>query len=108
MTDELMQDNTALESFIRMNVGKAFAWAKDNEIINATLGSCTAIVNDAATAEVTVAGNSPTAVEWASLFAANINRNSAEWYLSTAQYAALIGLTNAGTMVNLLTITVLR
>ena len=101
MTDELMQDNTALEGFIRMNVGRAFAWAKDNEIINATLGTATAIVNHAATAEVTVAGNNPTAIEWAQIYARNLNRTRAEWYLSTAQYAALIALTNAGALTNL-------
>jgi HK97 family phage major capsid protein len=101
MTDELMQDNTALEGFIRMNVGKAFAWVKDNEIISQTLGSVTSIVNSAATAEVTVAGNSPTAVEWGSIYTANCNRSRAEWFLSTAQYAALLSLTNAGTLVNL-------
>lgn len=101
VTDELLQDNTALEGFIRMNVGKAFAWAKDNEIINATLATATAIVNHAATAEITVAGNSPTAAEWAQIFAANLNRSRAEWYLSTEQYAALLALTNAGTTQNL-------
>jgi len=101
VTDELLQDNTALEGFIRMNVGKAFAWAKDQEVISGTLSAATAIVNDAACAEVTVAGDSPTAVEWGKIFVANMNRSSAEWYLSSAQYAALLALTNAGTLVNL-------
>ena len=98
LTDELMQDNTALEGFIRMNVGSAFAWAIDNEIINATLSAYTAIVNHAATAEVTFAGNSPTAAEVASMYVANCNRNRAEWYISTEQYAALLALNSTGVL----------
>ena len=97
LTDELIQDNTALVGFIRMNVGKAFAWAKDNEIVNATLSAATAIVNNAACAEVTVAGDNPTAAEIAEIFAKNINRNRAEWFISTSQYAALIALASTGT-----------
>ena len=97
VTDELLQDNTALEGFIRMNVGKAFAWTKDNEIINGTLTAATAIVNAGSTAEVTVAGANPTAAEIAQIYAANINRARAEWYLSTHQYSHLIALATTGT-----------
>lgn len=97
LTDELMQDNTALEGFIRNNVGKALAWTMQNEIINATLSAATAIVNHASTVEVTVAGNNPTAAEIAQMYAANINRTRAEWYISGSQYAAIIALATTGT-----------
>ena len=97
LTDELLQDNTALESFIRMNVGKAFGWVKDNEIINGTLSTATPIVNDLSCAEVTVAGANPTAAEIASIYAANLNRTRAEWFMSTDQYAHLISLATTGT-----------
>lgn len=97
LTDELMQDNTALEGFIRNNVGKAIAWTLQNEIVNGTLSVCTAIVNHASTVEVTVAGNNPTPAEIASMYAANLNRTRAEWYMSGSQYAALIGLATTGT-----------
>jgi len=97
VTDELLQDNTALEGFIRMNVGKAFAWTKDNEIINGTLTAATAIVNNAATAEVTFAGANPTAAEIAQMYTANLNRARAEWYMSTHQYSHLIALATTGT-----------
>ena len=96
LTDELMQDNTALEGFIRMNVGKAFAWTKDNEILNATLGAATAIKNNAATAETTFAGAYPTAQEVATMFVMNLNRSRAEWYMSGDQYAHLIALNTTG------------
>lgn len=97
VTDELLQDNTALESFIKMNVGKAFAWTLDNEIINGTLTACTAIVNNAATAEMAFAGDHPTAAEIASMYTKNFNRTRAEWYLSGDQYANIIALATTGT-----------
>jgi len=96
VTDELLQDNTALESFIRMNVGKAFAWTLDNEIINGTLNVCTAIVNNAATAEQAFAGAHPTAAELGLMFVKNFNRARAEWFVSGDQYGELLGLTNPG------------
>ena len=97
VTDELLQDNTAFESFIRMNVGKAFAWTLDNEIINGTLTVCTAIVNNPATAEQTFAGAAPTAAEISLMYAKNLNRTRAEWYISGNQYATLISLATTGT-----------
>lgn len=97
ITDELLQDNTAFESFIRMNVGKAFAWTLDNEIINGTLTVCTAIVNNAATAEQAFAGAAPTAAEISLMYARNLNRTRAEWFISGNQYATLISLATAGT-----------
>ena len=97
ITDELLQDNTALESFIRMNVGRAFAWTLDNEIINGTLTACTAIVNNAATAEQTFAGAAPTPAELTLMFSRNMNRSRAEWYLSGNQYATILSLATTGT-----------
>jgi len=96
VTDELLQDNTALESIIRMNVGKAFAWTLDNEIILGTLGVCTAIVNNAACAEQAFAGDHPTAAEIGLMFTRNFNRGRAEFFVSGDQYGELIGLTNPG------------
>lgn len=98
VTDELLQDNTALEGFIRMNVGKAFAWTKDNEIINGTLTAATAIVNNAATAEQAFAGDHPTAAEISRMFTKNINRARAEWYMSVDQYGELIALNSTGVL----------
>ena len=97
VSDELLQDNTTLESFIRMNVGKAFAWAIDNEIINGTLTVCTAIVNNAATAEQTFAGAAPTPAELTLMYSRNLNRTRAEWYLSGNQYATILSLATTGT-----------
>jgi len=101
LTDELKQDNVAFESFVRMNVGRSFAWMQDNEIVNGTLSVATAIVDNAACSEITVAGDNPTAAEWAEIYMANCNRNSAEWFLSSVQYTALLNLSNVGTLANL-------
>jgi len=98
LTDELLQDNTALEGFIRMNVGKAFAWAKDNEILNGTLSAATAIKNNAATAEQTFAGDHPTAAELATMFVRNLNRGRAEWFMSGDQYGELLALNSTGVL----------
>jgi HK97 family phage major capsid protein len=98
ITDELLQDNTALESFIRMNVGRAFAWTIDNEILNGTLSAMTAIKNNAACAEVTFAGDHPTAAELGKMFVSNCNRGRAEWFMSTDQYGELLALNSTGVM----------
>jgi HK97 family phage major capsid protein len=97
LTEELMQDNTSLESFIRMNVGKALAWTLDNDILNGTLSVCTAIKNHAACAEVTVAGDHATPAELTEMFTRNFNRTRAEWFMSADQYANIISLNTTGT-----------
>lgn len=97
LTDELLQDNTSLESFIRMNVGKAFGWTIDNEIILGTLGAATAIVNHAATVEQAFAGDHPTPAEITAMYTRNLNRTRAEWFLSGDQYANIISLATTGT-----------
>jgi len=95
VTDELLQDRTALRSFIQGNVGSAFAWVIDDDIINGTTNTAMQeIENNAATVQFTVAGDNPTAKELAGMYAsmapASINR--AEWYMSLAQYVAIMQL----------------
>lgn len=97
VTDELLQDRTALRSFIAGNVGNAFAWVIDDDILHGTTNTALqAIENNAATVQVTVAGANPTAAELANMYAAMLpgSVNKAEWYMSLSQYVAIMQLEN--------------
>jgi len=98
VTDELLADRVALRSFIAKDVANGFAWVIDEEIINGTLSAMTAIVGDAATHAVTVAGNNPTRDEWMELYRsmAPTSRGKAEWYISNSQFSALPSLEDDG------------
>ena len=92
VTDELLQDRTALRSFIRGNVGQAFAWVIDDDILHSTTNTAlVAIENHAATVQVTVAGANPTTAELMDMYTAMIPCSvpRAEWYMSLSQYAAV-------------------
>jgi len=97
VTDELLQDRTALRSFIGANVGKAFAWVIDQDIL--TSATCTQIIgiqNHAATVQVAVAGANPTRAELNNMYVAQINKSRAEWYMSNSQFSALLNLEDGG------------
>lgn len=97
-TDELLQDAVAMESWLDSQVDNAFAWVMDDEIMNATLGSTTAIVGHASTVAVTVAGSNPTAAEWKNIYraVAPTHRTKAEWYMSNSQWSSLLTLADGG------------
>lgn len=98
-TDELLMDAPFYLTYIASKVGYAYAWMIDNEIVNGTLSIVSPIVNDAATVEITVAGNNPTKGELNQMYAAMVpgSVNRAEWYMSNAQRTALYSLTDRGT-----------
>jgi len=95
LTDELMADRVALASSIKTDVGAAMAWVIDDDIINGTTNTAMIeIENHAATVQYTVAGANPTAAELAGMYASMLpsSINRAEWYLSLAQYVAIMQL----------------
>ena len=93
VTDELLQDRTALRSFINSNVGQAFAWVIDDDILHGTTNaSMIEIENHASTVQVAMTGGAnPNAVDLSNMFIAmqpcSVAR--AEWYMSSSQYAAI-------------------
>jgi len=94
-TDELLQDRTALRSFIADDVAKSLAWNIDNDILHGTTNTAMQeIENNAATVRVTVAGANPTAAELTTMYVSMapgcIAR--AEWYMSLSQYSAIMQL----------------
>jgi len=92
MTDELMQDRVALRSFIGANVGQAFAWVIDDDILHGTTNAAmVAIENHASTVQVAVAGDNPTTAELMDMYVAMLPCavSGAEWYMSLVQYAAV-------------------
>jgi len=93
MTDELMADRVALRSFIKNNVGQAFAWTIDDDILHSTTNTAiAAIENHASTVQFTVAGANPIALELAGMYASMLpsSINRAEWYMSLGQYVAIM------------------
>ena len=95
VTDELLQDRTALQSFIGANVGNAFAWVIDDDILHGTTNTdMIEIEGHAATVAVATAGANPTAAELSNMYISmapgSIAR--AEWYMSLSQYAAAMQL----------------
>ena len=97
LTQALIDDCPNIAQFVAGKVGQAYGWMVDNEILNGTLGICTAVVGHAGTRAVTVAGTYPTAVEWATIYNA-MNpgyRQGAQWFLGTMQYAALMNMSTA-------------
>jgi len=95
VTDELLQDRTALRSFIRMNVGNAFGWVIDDDILHGTTNTDMIEIEDhASTVQFTVAGANPTAAELMGMYASMLpgSINKAEWYMSLSQYVAVAQL----------------
>ena len=95
LTDELLADRVALQSMIKSDVGAAFAWVIDDDIINGTTNTdMIEIENHAATVQYTVAGDTPTAAELAGMYASMAPKSvaRAEWFMSLAQYAAILPL----------------
>ena len=97
LTQALVDDCPNIASHVAGKVGQSFGWMLDNEILNGTLSICTPVVGHAGTQAVTVAGATPTAIEWASIYNAMSPgyREGAEWYIGTKQYAALMNLSTA-------------
>ena len=97
LTQALIDDCPNIASHVAGKVGQAYGWMVDNEILNGSLSICTPVVGHGGTKAVTVAGATPTAVEWASIYNSMSPgyRDGAEWYLGTAQYAALMNLSTA-------------
>jgi len=92
MTDELMQDRTALRSFIAGNVGQAFGWVIDDDILHGTTNAAmVAIENHASTVQVAVAGATPTTAELMNMYVAMLPCavSTAEWYMSLVQYSGI-------------------
>ena len=95
MTDELMQDRVALRSFIGNYVGQALAWVADDDILHGTTNTdMIEIESHASTVRFTVAGDHPTAVELAGMYASMLpgSVNRAEWYMSLDQYVNIMQL----------------
>jgi len=97
MTQALIDDCPNIPSFVAGKVGGGFGWMIDNEILNASLGICTAVVGHGGTRAVTVAGSFPTAVEYNTMYNA-MNpgyREQAVWLMGTAAYANLMSQSTA-------------
>jgi HK97 family phage major capsid protein len=97
LTQALVDDCPNIAPFVAGKVGQAFAWMIDNEILNATLGICTAVVGHAGTRAVTVAGAFPTQAEYNAMYN-SLNpgyREQAVWLMGTAAYANLMSQSTA-------------
>ena len=95
VTDELLQDRVALQSFIKGNVGNAIGWVIDDDVLHGTTNTALQEIEDhASTVQFTVAGANPTALELAGMFASMLpgSIGKAEWYMSLSQYVACMQL----------------
>ena len=97
LTQALVDDCPNISTYVAGKVGESFGWMIDNEILNGSLSIMTPVVGHGGTRAVTVAGATPTAAEYYTIYNA-MNpgvREQAVWLLGTAAYAALMAQSTA-------------